>query len=175
MGVDWFRQYLVIEFAEEGLDLLTAIREMLDRHRCKAEEEKPEDVVDKGDERQGGEAGDADDGAKDEEQPGVEGGGEGREEAGVVAPAAEGEGGRVTAAAAEEAEEAGAKGGGGGSGEAEQGEEFDIRRSGKDLFERFIKSGCGAECNLPGTIVSKVRRCFLRGLLRCWRVTICRR
>lgn len=32
----------------------------------------------------------------------------------------------------------------------------DIRKTGRDIYERFIKSGCGAECNLPGTVVRKV-------------------
>lgn len=170
MGVDWFRQYLVIEFAEEGLDLLTAIHEMLDRNRSKMEEELHQDVV-KG-EREGGAGGEAGDaGAKDDEQRGVERGTQGGEGAGVVVPpAAEREGGRVVAAAEAEAKPEG----GGGGGEEGQGEEFDLRKSAKDIFGRFIKSGCGAECNLPGTIVSKVSRCFVRGGLRRWRVTVYR-
>ena len=157
MGVDWFRQYLVIEFAEEGLDLLTATREMLDRNRSKMEEELHRDVI-KG-EREGEEAGD---GGATDEQRGVDRESEGGEEAAAaVAPAAEGEGGRVAAAGVEAGAEAE---GGGGGGEAGQEGEFDIRKSGKDLFGRFIQSGCGAECNLPGTIVSKVRRCSVGGL-----------
>ncbi|CAM9157465.1 unnamed protein product, partial [Sphacelaria rigidula] len=26
----------------------------------------------------------------------------------------------------------------------------------QEIYTRFIKSGCGAECNLPGTVVRKV-------------------
>eukprot|EP00752_Nemacystus_decipiens_P010574 g9417.t1 len=157
MGVDWFRQYLVIEFAEEGLDLLTAIREMLDRNRSVMEgmEGKQHQDAAKGEREGAEEAGEArdgaGDGAKNEQQLGVEGASGGGEVTGVVAPAAEGEGGRVAAVE----EEAKAQGGAGG-GEAGHVGEFDIRKSGQDLFERFIKSGCGAECNLPGTIVNKV-------------------
>ncbi len=180
MGVDWFRQYLVIEFAEEGIDLYTAIRDMLARHRAKLEKEAWVDLTEEV--RRATE-----DGLQDE-QAGADGkgGGGGGEGAGegeggqVVAPAAEGEGGReaiaeaketagaaAAAAAAEEAAAAAAAAtvtiGGGGGGEGgeeggEEGEEFDIRKSGKDIFERFIKSGCCAECNLPGTVVTKVRK-----------------
>lgn len=141
MGVDWFRQYLVIEFAEEGLDLLTAIYEMLDRNRMKVEEEKHQDIVKR--ELEGDKGGGAEDGAKDE----VEGGSDGGEDGAGVALDTERRGGREEAQA----------GGGCGAGDAGQGEEFDVRKSGKDLFERFIRSGCGAECNLPGTVVRKVR------------------
>ena len=111
MGIDWFRQYLVVEFAEEGVDLLIATREMLHRSRLK--------------EQQGGES--RREGTGDEQDGG------------------------------------GAEGGGGGGQEGEskpdagEGDDFDIRKAGREIFDTFIKSGCGAQCNLPGTVVKKVR------------------
>lgn len=107
MGIDWFRQYLVIEFAEEGLDLWETTRDMLERSCLKSPN-----------------SGDASNR-------------EGRKE-------------RFT-----EVGNVGANGGGS-QAMAREGEEFDIRKTGKEIFERFIKSGCGAECNLPGTVIKKV-------------------
>lgn len=113
MGFDWFRQYLLIEFAEEGIDLLKETREMLERSHLKLE--KNLSLADGGGNSRGG----------------------------------EGDGGGAV----------GDAGGEGGGGEGE-GDDFDVRQRGKEIFNLFMKSGCGAECNLPGTVVKKVRRVY---------------
>lgn len=124
MGLDWFRQYLVIEFAEEGLDLWKANRDMLERGRLKDERLKDDEA------RAAATAAAAASGGKEH----------------VVAEGGDGEGG----------EEGGAAAARGGGEEGAEAADFDFRTSGRELFDRFIKSGCGAECNLPGTVVRKV-------------------
>ncbi|CAM9902495.1 unnamed protein product, partial [Laminaria digitata] len=111
MGLDWFRQYLVVEFAEEGIDLLVATRQMLKRSRLKEQ--------------------------KNTESRGDGGTGDGQTEGEVEG-------------------ETGGGGGGENTPDAGQGDEFDIRKAGREIFECFIKGGCGAQCNLPGTVVKKV-------------------
>lgn len=216
MGVEKFRQHLVIEFAEEGIDLLIATRDMLDRYKIQQgleSERKRSEARQKGDKsgavvggaiEEAAEVGGDEKGCVGEEKRHVDSslvgdGNEGDGEAAVVAPAAEGgvgpeagpggEGGvqegeeaesrdvgdepvvaetSAEAAAAEEAARAMGVQGGGGDGEGGRGErsgdedgvgegEFDVRQTGKGIFERFIRSGCGAECNLPGTVVTKVK------------------
>lgn len=115
MGVNWFRQYLVIEFAEEGIDLWKATRDMLDRSRLKVEDSRRAEEAKNSAERK---------------TPDSEGGSGGKQ----TETGGDGDGGATA----------------GGDGE------FDIRTEGRDLYERFIKSGCGAECNLPGRTVKKV-------------------
>lgn len=109
-GMDSFRKYLVIEFAEEGLDLWKAVHDMLGTYRLKA---------------LGG---------------------------GLAALVAFHNGGGGVVA---------------GTGDASGGE-FDIRKTGQELFLRFLKSGSGAECNLPGTVVKKVRGLEARVCVDVW-------
>ncbi|CAM9759665.1 unnamed protein product [Ectocarpus sp. 4 AP-2014] len=198
IGIDMFRQYLVIEFAEEGIDLLFATRSLL--VKAKATKATPASTAtmttitkEKG---EGDVGGGVVEGAEDGGEKNVGGdggaggdgdGGQASPESGIVAPAAE--------TPQEEGEVEGGGGGGGGEREGEEGalegkkgdardmpattEEnpapapapaqenvpdgggggegvCDIQLDGKNIYERFIKSGCGAECNLPGTVVKKV-------------------
>ncbi|CAM9469004.1 unnamed protein product [Scytosiphon promiscuus] len=185
IGVEKFRQYLVIEFAEEGIDLLTATRDMLDRSKFQKGSD-PEDKASEARLRGGKNSSPSVEGVVEgvvkvggnevenylsQEKRLVDGssvvgeGNEGERVAAVVAPAAEG---GVGPEATEESEGRGGDGEGGGMerprsrGNAVKGE-FDVRQAGKDIFERFIKSGCGAECNLPGTVVAKVSRALANG------------
>ncbi|CAM9308298.1 unnamed protein product [Ectocarpus sp. 13 AM-2016] len=203
IGIDKFRQYLVIEFAEEGIDLLLATRSLL--LKAKATKTTPASTAtttttttttipkEKGEGDVGGGVveGEEDGGEKDVGRDGGAGGdgdgGQASTESGIVAPAAE--------TPQEEGEGGGGGGRGGGGREGEEGalegkkgesrdmlaktEEnpasapapaqekktdrggggegmCDIQLEGKNIYERFIKSGCGAECNLPGTVVKKV-------------------
>ncbi|CAM9180161.1 unnamed protein product [Ectocarpus sp. 6 AP-2014] len=202
IGIDKFRQYLVIEFAEEGIDLLLATRSFLVKARAKktttastattttttrtTTTPKENDEGDVG----GGVAEGAEDGGEkdvggDGDAGGDGDGGQASTESGIVAPATEtpqeegegggGGGGRegeegalegkkgeardmpatteanpAPAPAPAPAQENVPDGGGGGEGV------FDIQLEGKTIYERFIKRGCGAECNLPGTVVTKV-------------------
>ncbi|CAM9512972.1 unnamed protein product [Ectocarpus sp. 12 AP-2014] len=208
IGIDKFRQYLVIEFAEEGIDLLLATRSLL--VKAKATKTTPASTATttkktttttttattpkekgEGDVGDGIAEGEEDGGEKDVGGDGGAGGdGDGSQastESGIVAPAAE-----------TPQEEGGGGGGGGRGGGGREGEEgalegkkgeardmpatteenpapapapaqekqpdrggggegvCDIQLEGKNIYERFIKSGCGAECNLPGTVVKKV-------------------
>lgn len=94
--IDFFRRYLVIEFAEEGY-LSEATQDMLlDQQRSSGSR-----------------------GLEDSE-------------------------GKDSAAAAEASREAAAA------------ELFRHPEAGRELFAWFMASGCGAECNLPGTVVQKV-------------------
>ncbi|CAM9765677.1 unnamed protein product, partial [Discosporangium mesarthrocarpum] len=126
-GVDWFRKYLVIEYAEEGLDLWVLVKDMLARAKGAADPEE------------GGAA----------ENSAAGGGSPGPTEAGK--------------AAVDLLSTTGAQGGeaGGGSGEGGEvggvrGGQIGLRVEGQNLFSRFMKSGCGMECNLPGTVIRKV-------------------
>lgn len=198
--MEWFRQYLVIEFAEEGIDLLVATRDMLDRHRlhlalsntaeqdCRNDKGSAAAAVvaggkgegEGGEEREGGGRGGGD------ERSGEGGGGGGGGDAAASATAAAasveavGEEPGAAAGAAEAKPEAGegaetAAAASSKDGEGSSTGEFDIRKVGKDLYERFIKSGCGSECNLPGTVVSKVREGHVSGMPKSVRACACLR
>lgn len=209
-GVDLFRKYLVIEFAEEGLDLWKAVHDMLAFHRLREEgqaqaqgqgqggrkKEKTTSINNKvdgegdSDITAGGMEGAATADAIAAAAKGAEGnegggderrGGEPAEAAAtitvapttaeaiaatatVAATAAKETTAEVATAAAAEASatasriysEMETREGQGGQGR-EEGGEVDIRKTGRELYDRFIKSGCGMECNLSGSVVRKVQ------------------